>query len=103
MLVKRVQQFHKQSKEALITTLRDVVTAFTKDGTVEERMAALSAVLGDGAPKALEECTEHLAYASNNYYLFLWPRFKSHRAVVMRILSLLVFQSTSQDIRLCRT
>lgn len=116
MLVKRVQQFHKQSKEALtayreshvartdalIATLRDVITAFTKEGTVEERMAALSTVLGDDAPNVLDACTAHLAYASNNYYPFLWPRFKSHRAVIMRILSLLVFQSTSQDTRLER-
>ncbi len=114
MLIKRMQSIHKHGKEALdayrkthtartdalIATLRDLVVAFQQDGSAEERLAAMATTLGDRSAVVLEECTEHLAYATNQYYPFLWKRFKSHRKVIMRILALLTFRSTSQDRRL---
>lgn len=66
----------------------------------EERLAAMATALGDRSAVVLEECTEHLAYAGNYYYPFLWKLFKSHRKVIMRIPALLTFRSTSQDRRL---
>jgi TnpA family transposase len=114
MLIKRMQSIHTHGKEALdayrkthtartdalIGTLRDLVIAFGHDGSAEERLAALATALGDRSETILEGCAEHLAYAGNHYYPFLWKLLKSHRTVIMRILTLLTFRAASQDTRL---
>lgn len=114
MLIKRMQSIHKHGKgaldayrkshtartDALIGTLRDLVIAFEHDGSAEERLAAMATTLGDRSAAVLEECAEHLAYAANHYYPFLWKLLKSHRTVIMRIVTLLTFRAASQDTRL---
>src|SRR5262249_9727047 len=78
----------------------DLVVAFQHSGSAEERLAAMATALGDRSDVVLEECTEHLAYAGNHYYPFLWKLMGSHRKVIMRILTLLTFRAASQDTRL---
>ena len=68
-------------------TLRDLVTAYGKEGTSEERLAAMESVIGDRAAKILQDCEEHLAHMGNNYQPFLWPFYKGHRAQLFRLLS----------------
>lgn len=82
---------------ALVLTLRDLVTVYGKEGTSEERLAAMESVIGDRAAKILQDCEEHLAYVGNNYQPFLWSYYKGHRAQLFRLLSAMEFRSSSQD------
>src|SRR6266699_1686975 len=88
---------HQARTDALVLTLRDLVTACGKEGTSEERLAAMESVIGDRAAKILQDCEEHLAHVGNNYQPFLWPFYKGHRAQLFRLLSVMEFRSSSQD------
>ncbi len=111
MLIKRMLAIHQKGKEALqqyhlehqartdalVTTLRDLVVAYRKEGTAEERFAAIEGVIGEQSEEVLKQCEEHLAYAGNTYQQFLWPSYKSHRAMLFRLLSVVTFRATTQD------
>ena len=85
MLIKRMLAIHQKGKEALqqyhlehqartdalVTTLRDLVVAYRKEGTTEERFAAIEGVIGEQSEEVLKQCEEHLAYAGNTYQQFL--------------------------------
>jgi len=95
--LERYRVEHQARTDALVLTLRDLVTAYGKEGTSEERLAAMESVIGDRAAKILQDCEEHLAHVGNNYQPFLWPFYKSHRAQLFRLLSVMEFRSSSQD------
>ncbi|HLX59561.1 MAG TPA: Tn3 family transposase [Ktedonobacteraceae bacterium] len=111
MLIKRMLAIHQKGKEALqqyhlehqartdalVTTLRDLVVAYRKEGTTQERFAAIEGVLGEQSEEVLKQCEEHLAYAGNTYQQFLWSYYKSHRATLFRLLSVVTFRSSTQD------
>jgi hypothetical protein len=51
-----------------------------------------------GGPEQVLEAYEELAaYHGNNYLPLLWKAFRSHRAVIFRLLKILPLHSTSQD------
>ncbi len=93
MLIKRLLAIHQKGKEALqqyhlehqartdalVTTLRDLVVAYRKEGTTDERFAAMEGVLGEQSEEVLKQCEEHLAYAGNTYQQFLWSYYKALR------------------------
>ena len=87
----------KARTDALVLTLRDLVKAYGKEGNSEERIAAMESVIGDKAAKILQDCEEHLAHVGNNTQQFLWPFYKSHRAQLFRLLSVMELRSSSQD------
>src|SRR6266516_3763391 len=94
----KVKQLATEARaDALVLTLRDLVTAYGKEGTSEERLAAMESVIGDRAAKILQDCEEHLAHVGNNYQPFLWSYYKGHRAQLFRLLSAMEFRSSSQD------
>src|SRR6266480_2130862 len=111
MLIKRMLAIHQKGKEALqqyhlehqartdslVTTLRDLVVAYRKKGTTQERFAAIEGVLGEQSEEVLKQCEEHLAYAGNTYQQFLRSSYKSHRAMLFRLLSVVTFRSSTQD------
>lgn len=112
MLVKRMMKIHKEGKkslakyqeqkqkrtDALVATLRDLLTAYQTEGSPEKRLAAMEEVVGGKrSGEVLEECEEHLAYAGNNYFPFLWRHFKSSRADLFQVLRVIRLRSTSQD------
>lgn len=111
MLIKRMLAIHQKGKEALqqyhldhqartdalVTTLRDLVVAYRKEGSTEERFAAIEGVLGEQSEEVLKQCEEHLAYVGNAYQQFLWTFYKSHRATLFRLLSVVTFRATTQD------
>src|SRR5260370_31673677 len=111
MLIKRMLAIHQKGKEALqqyhlehqartdalVTTLRDLVVAYRKEGSTEERFTAIEGVLGEQSEEVLKQCEEHLAYAGNTYQQFLWSYYKSHRAMLFRLLSVVTFRATTQD------
>ncbi len=77
MLIKRMLAIHQKGKEALqqyhlehqartdalVTTLRDLVVAYRKEGSTEERFAAIEGVIGEQSEEVLKQCEEHLAKA----------------------------------------
>src|SRR5260370_14793188 len=60
-------------------------------------MTAMDSVIGDKALEVLQSCEEHLAHAGNNFQQFLWPHYKSHRAQLFRLLSVMDLRSSSRD------
>jgi Domain of unknown function (DUF4158) len=64
----RYRADHQARTDALVGTLRDLVVAYGKEGTTDERMAAMDSVIGDNAPLVLQSCEEHLAHMGNNLF-----------------------------------
>jgi len=88
---------HQEQTDRLIGTLRDLLGAWQSVGTTKQRMAAMESVIGDRGHELIEQCEAHQAYAGNNHCSFLWRFYTSHRATLFRLLSVLRFESTSQD------
>ncbi len=111
MFIRRMQKIHVKAKEALdkyreeyqartdrlITTLRDVVVAYSTEGEVTQRFTEIEKALGENPDQLLTECEAHLAYVGNNYYPFLWRFYRSHRAILFQILKQVQLRSTTQD------
>lgn len=111
MFIKRMMHIHKKGKvaleeykkehiqvtDSLVLTLRDVITAYQKDGTTQEKFSAIDSILSMKSNEVLESCEAHVAYSGNNYYSFLWAYYKSHRVVLFEILKKVSMCSTNQD------
>jgi hypothetical protein len=111
MFIRRMQKIHVKAKEALnkyreeyqartdrlITTLRDVIVAYSTEGEVIQRFTEIENALGQSPDQLLTECEAHLAYTGNNYYPFLWRFYRSHRAILFQILKQVKLRSTTQD------
>ncbi len=111
MFIKRMLAIHQKAKEALeryradhqartdalVGTLRDLVVAYRKEGTMDERMAVMDTVIGNKASEVLQSCEEHLAHVGNNTQQYLWPFYRQHRAQLFRLLDVLKLRSSSQD------
>jgi TnpA family transposase len=111
MFIRRMQKIHVRAKEALdkyreeyqartdklITTLRDVVVAYSSKGEVSQRFNEIEKTIGENPEQLQEECEAHMAYAGNNYYPFLWRFYRSHRAILFQILKQVQLRSTTQD------
>jgi TnpA family transposase len=111
MFIRQMRRLHNDAKkaqaaylaesaprtDALVTTLRDVVVAHGQEGTIEERFAAMDALIAGHADVLIEECDLHLAHAGSNYYSFLWRFYRTHRATLFHLLRSLTLRSTTQD------
>jgi hypothetical protein len=97
-----LQQLHEQQRatqEQLLDALAEIAQA--------SRETADNAVLGQhvrmllhrqGGPEQVLEAYEELAaYHGNNHLPLLWKSFRSHRAVIFRLLKALPLHSTTQD------
>lgn len=111
MLIKRMMSIHKKGRQrlkdykektqkrtdSLISTLHDLLLAYQTEGNSEERIQAMQKVLQEQEAQVLQDCENHLAFSGDNYYLFLWQFFKSHRATLYKILKSIALRSTTQD------
>src|SRR5699024_5890871 len=70
---------------------------FQSEGNSEERIQAIQTALGSEEEQILQDCETHLAFSGDNYYSFLWPFYKSHRATLYKIFRAITFHSTTQD------
>jgi len=114
MFIKRMSSVHRKGKEALelyrakniqttdklVVTLRDMILAYKKDGSIEERFAAIQSVIEEKSDELLSNCEAHTAHTGNNYYSFLWKYYKSHRVTLFSLLKTVTLHSTNQDISL---
>ena len=117
MFIKRMSIVHRKGKEALelyrtkniqmtdklVATLRDMILAYKKEGSIEERFTAIQSVIEEKSDEVLSHCEVHAAHAGNNYYSFLWKYYKSHRVTLFGILKTVTLHSTNQDISLERS
>jgi hypothetical protein len=91
------QADHVERTDSLVATLRDVTLAYRTEGTAEERLNAIGAVLEPDADRILTQRETHEATSGRNYLPFL-TRFYSHqRAVLFRFLERIELVSTSPD------
>jgi len=111
MFVRRMQHIHTAARTALeryraatvertdglVTTLHDLLLAYQEDGSVDQRFAAMDALIAPRRDELLEACEAHLAHAGSNYFPFVWRAYKSHRATLFGLLEALPLRSTSQD------
>jgi hypothetical protein len=77
--------------------LHDLLLAHQEDGSVDQRFAAMDALIAPRRDELLEACEAHLAHAGSNYFPFVWRAYKSHRASLFGLLDALPLRSTSQD------
>jgi hypothetical protein len=91
------QADHVERTDSLFATLHSVTLAYRSEGTAEERLSAIGAVLEPEAERILAQCEAHEATSGRNYLPFL-ARFYSHqRAVLFRFLEHIELVSTSPD------
>ncbi|MFO1419557.1 MAG: DUF4158 domain-containing protein [Candidatus Competibacteraceae bacterium] len=58
--------------DGLVQTLRDLVTAYRAEGTAQDKIAAMAALLPNRGEAILQGCEDHMAHAGDNYLPFLW-------------------------------
>lgn len=112
MFVRRMATIHKRAKEELELIIvrqreRTEVLVAKFDGVLEmvaedlsdadlgRRMKRFLAP-GNDLEKLREECAQIRAWSDGNYLPLVWKHFRSHRAVVFRLVRALQLQSTSQ-------
>lgn len=110
MFCKRLLKIQQQAQEAfdlsqkaarervtrLIEALRDVTHAYEKEGSIEERMAAIDAVYGGHSATILTDCEAQLALLANTYFPFLRTFVSRHRASLFRFLSTVTLRAPHQ-------
>jgi hypothetical protein len=111
MFIRRMQNIHNAAKlaldryraatvertDSLVTTLHDLLLAHEADGSIEERLSVMEAVIGLRGDELLEACEAHLVHAGSNYFPFVWRAYKSHRATLFGLFEVLPLRPTSQD------
>ncbi|MEK4841266.1 hypothetical protein [Bacillus sp. FSL L8-0152] len=71
---------------------------FQFEGSIEEKVQELENIIGGGSgQRILDDCENHLPYAGNNYFSFVWKHLKRSRAELMKILETLELKSTNQS------
>ncbi len=111
MFIKRMSGIHQKGKDALaqyhsrnqcradelVQTLHDLVIAYRTEGSAQDKISAMEILLADQADVILQRCEDHIAHAGDNYFVFLWRFYKSHRATLFRLLKRITVHSTTQD------
>jgi uncharacterized protein (UPF0305 family) len=114
MFIKKMMNIHKNAKQELeryqlnsikkldelISKLRDIVSAYKADGTAEQRLSAIEAVLGNDTEEVLINCEAHLATLSNTNQPFMWKYYKTYRRAFINIIKNIKIHSTNQNISL---
>src|ERR1700751_2867573 len=91
------QLAHAEQTDALIATLRDIASAYKSDGSREQRMSMIEALLEKNADEILAQCAAHNALAENNYLPFLPRYYSDRRRTLFLFLETVPLVSTTQD------
>jgi hypothetical protein len=111
MFIRRVPRMHAKAKDALqryqaddahntdalIALLRETVRTYQREGTREDRMTAVEALLSPNADAILARCEAHAAIAGNNHFPFLLRFYQTQRTLLVNFLEQIPLVSTSQD------
>ncbi len=93
------RQAHRERLESLLGYLLDVTRAFQREGTTEERFAAIESAMPADPQGLIDECREHLAFSQNNYLWCLPTAYTYKRALLFACLEPMTLHSSSQDRR----
>jgi Tn3 transposase DDE domain/Domain of unknown function (DUF4158) len=88
---------HVERTDDLIARLHKITQIVTLPGTADARLTQIQAALQPDPLLVLAQCTEHQAYAGNNYYPFLLRYYRSQRALFFHFLQHVTLFSPSQD------
>lgn len=111
MFVRQMATIHKRAKEELETlmirqrarahavvakfdSILGLVAQTSSDAELGQRVRRL---LASGLEHWQEECTALRAWSGGNYLPLLWKHYRTHRAVLLRLVGTLPLQSTAQD------
>jgi hypothetical protein len=111
MFLRRMHKLHQHGEEALeeyrrqqqeqtdtlIHLLYDVTQVVMQEQAPDTGWAALVKLFRPDPATILAQCAAHCAYAGNNYFAFLLPYYRSHRAVFFHFLESVTLKSSSQD------
>ncbi|MDZ5610811.1 DUF4158 domain-containing protein, partial [Bacillus pseudomycoides] len=93
-----LKEKREKQTDHLVTILRDTVTAYQSEGSLEHRLKTLETLIGGSRGQCiLEKCEKHLAYTGNNYFSFTWKHLESHRSEMIKMLESLELRSTTQN------
>ena len=88
---------HAEQTDALIATLRDIASAYKSDGSREQRMSMIEALLEKNGDEILAQCVAHNAVTENNYLPFLPRYYSDRRRTLFLFLETVPLVSTTQD------
>lgn len=80
--------------------MRDIVVAYQLEDDVLQRFAAIAAVIGAHPEQLIEQCDAYRVEESQNYFVFLPKFYKSRRALLFRLIEILVLKPSASDNRL---
>ncbi len=83
--------------DALIACLRDIMLAYTQEGTRDQRLAAVESLLERDADHLLAQCNAHSAVAMNSHLAFLPEFYSGRRSALFDFVQNVTLVSTSQD------
>jgi len=91
---------HSDKTDALISMLLEITKTFKGEGTREQRLGAIEALLEKDAETILTQCAEHGAIIGNNYLSFLSPFYIARRSALFLFIETIPLVSTTQDLAL---
>lgn len=80
--------------------LLEITKTFKGEGTREQRLGAIEALLKKDAETILTQCTEHGAFIGNNYLSFLPPFYIARQSAFFLFTETIPLASTTQDLAL---
>lgn len=116
MLIRQVRKIHNRARErlqntqaenaerstTLVRTLRDVALAYQSDGSSDDRLSAIGALIGPAVDDLVRRCNEQIGSATRNH-LHLLPQFFRHpRTALMLLLEKLPLTSTTRRTNVSR-
>jgi TnpA family transposase len=97
--LEQIRAQHRETTEALVATLADVLRAVDQDsGDAELGRRVKRAVTGRGdVRELLAACEAITAYSGDNFLPLMWRFYRSHRQLLFRLARTLRFAATTQD------
>ena len=87
-----------QKVDMLVSQLRDILGAYSIDGTANQRVDAIETTLVADVSSLLKDCDEHLAYAGRNHLPFLLQPYKAVRAQLLNCIEIAAPKPSGKDV-----
>jgi TnpA family transposase len=116
MFIRQLRKIHARAKRklqdkqtedseratSLVQTLRDVAVAYQSEGSSDQRLGVIGALIGPAVDDLVRRCEEHIASATRNHLPLLLPFYRHPRTALFMLLEKLPLISTTQDKRVER-
>lgn len=88
---------HQEQTDTLINLLYDVTQIVIQEHTPEKGWAAIVQRLRPEPATIVAQCEAHRIYTGNNYFPFLLPSYRSHRALFFHFVESVTLKSSTHD------